>query len=61
MLQSSEFAREYFTDDAIGAVCNDPAQHWNLAWPMLNLTLWGERWWGSRSLALENQFFAQSS
>ncbi len=46
MLHTSEFAREHFTTDAINAVTADPARQWNLAWPMLNLTLWGERWWG---------------
>ncbi len=46
MLHTSEFAREHFTSDAINAVTADPARQWNLAWPMLNLTLWGERWWG---------------
>ncbi len=61
MLGESEFAREHFTQEAISAVQNDPAQHWNLAWPMLNLTLWGERWWGDQHIAQKYQLAAQSS
>lgn len=61
ILGQSEFAREHFTPDAIYAVRNDPAQHWNLAWPMLNLTLWGERWWGDEHIAQKCQLAAQSS
>jgi len=51
LLRSSEFARSVFTRDAIDLVSADPGAHWNLAWPMLNVTLWGERWWGQRDAA----------
>ncbi|MEM8758470.1 MAG: asparagine synthase (glutamine-hydrolyzing) [Planctomycetota bacterium] len=31
---------------ALALVRAKPAEHWNLAWPILNLWLWAERWWG---------------
>lgn len=46
LLQRSGFAREFFNDEAVEAVLGDAAGNWNLAWPMLNLAIWGERWWG---------------
>ncbi len=44
MLRESAFARAIFNDAAIEAVCQQPLQLWHLAWPMLNLALWGRRW-----------------
>ncbi len=46
VLESSAFAREWFTDAARAVVRTDPARAWNLAWPMLNIARWGQRWWG---------------
>jgi asparagine synthase (glutamine-hydrolysing) len=51
VLLSSEIAREWFTESAIELVARDATRHWNLAWPMLNLVLWGERMYGDRGLA----------
>lgn len=45
-LKRSMFARELFSAEAIATVCASPEQHWNLAWPMENLAMWGEKWWG---------------
>ncbi|RMD65442.1 MAG: asparagine synthase, partial [Planctomycetota bacterium] len=45
-LQRSAFAREVFTPDAIAMVARDPTSQWRLAWPMINLAMWGDRWWG---------------
>jgi asparagine synthase (glutamine-hydrolysing) len=42
-LFDSPFAREVFSDQAIGLVCAQPAKYWHMSWPMLNLTLWGDR------------------
>jgi len=42
----SPFARELFAADAIEQVAANPAKHWKIAWPMMNLALWGDRWWG---------------
>lgn len=44
MLLSSSFARAYFTEQAIGLVSADPGKYWHMAWPMVNLTLWGQAW-----------------
>lgn len=46
VLQRSQLARMLFTDAAIESVCADPGRVWNLAWPMINLALWGEAVWG---------------
>ncbi len=45
-LKRSSFAREFFAADMRMAVAEDPSTHWRFAWPMINLSLWGERWWG---------------
>ncbi len=45
-LQRSAFAREVFAPDAIDAVVENPAGAWQYAWPMINIAMWGERWWG---------------
>ncbi len=51
VLLDSEVARSWFTSGAIDLVAGDATRHWNLAWPMLNLVLWGERMYGDRTLA----------
>lgn len=52
LLRESSFARSCFTAAAVETVAAEPEQLWNFAWPMLNLTLWGERWWGDPTLAV---------
>lgn len=42
MLSESTFAREVFSDAAIGAVVKQPDRLWRLAWPMINLAFWGK-------------------
>lgn len=39
-------AREVFTPEAIELVHADPSRAWALAWPMMNVAMWLERWWG---------------
>ncbi|CAG1001125.1 asparagine synthase (glutamine-hydrolysing) [Phycisphaerales bacterium] len=43
VLRSSSFARLLFTEAAIASVVSRPADLWRLAWPMINLALWGRR------------------
>ena len=50
VLLGSGFIGELFNREAVEAVAGDVPAHWNLAWPMLNLAIWGERWWGDREL-----------
>jgi asparagine synthase (glutamine-hydrolysing) len=45
-LFDSPIAREFFTEQAIGMVCARPASYWHMAWPMMNLMLWGESQFG---------------
>ena len=40
------FARSVFKEAAIARVSADPAALWHLAWPMLNVAMWGRHWWG---------------
>lgn len=47
ILRSSSFAREVFTPSAIELVSSQPERACMFAWPMVNLALWGERWWGN--------------
>lgn len=42
----SQVARTFFTEQALGLVCAKPANYWHMAWPMMNLMLWGEQWFG---------------
>jgi asparagine synthase (glutamine-hydrolysing) len=35
-----------FAPAALQAVAQDPAKLWRLSWPMINIALWGRRWWG---------------
>lgn len=42
-LRESRFARELFTEAAIETVAAKPNELWRLAWPMINLALWGRR------------------
>jgi asparagine synthase (glutamine-hydrolysing) len=46
-LRGSKFASAVFAPGAVEAVAQQPAALWRLAWPMLNLAMWGDRWWGS--------------
>ena len=39
-LRSSALIDRLFAPEAVAAVAGDPAGHWALAWPMLNLALW---------------------
>jgi|LWDU01.1.fsa_nt_gi asparagine synthase (glutamine-hydrolysing) len=44
-LETSPFARSFFADDLRQKVAANPGELWQLAWPMLNLSLWGDAWW----------------
>ena len=45
-LFNSPVAREFFTEQALGLVCARPSSYWHMAWPMINLALWGESQFG---------------
>lgn len=45
-LRSSDFARSVFSEAVVEVVAQDPTRNWRLAWPMINIALWGRRWWG---------------
>tara|TARA_R110000782_G_scaffold54637_8_gene115468 strand:- start:4278 stop:6110 length:1833 start_codon:yes stop_codon:yes gene_type:complete len=47
VLRNSAFARTAFTDEAVEMVASAPDRLWTLAWPMINIAMWGERWWGT--------------
>ena len=44
-----DWMREIFTEAALHAVAANPGDAWRLSWPMINLALWGQRWWGDPS------------
>ncbi|MBX3402047.1 MAG: asparagine synthase (glutamine-hydrolyzing) [Phycisphaeraceae bacterium] len=46
VLRESGFAAQVFAPGAVEAVAQQTGALWRLGWPMLNLALWGERWWG---------------
>ena len=43
-LDASPFAAALLRPEAIQLLQESPAQRWNLAWPLVNLALWGDRW-----------------
>lgn len=45
LVRSSPWAREVFTPEVIDLVVTQHAEVWNVAWPVINLTLWARRWW----------------
>ncbi len=40
------FARSIFSEAVVEVVSLDPLRNWRLAWPMLNIAMWGRKWWG---------------
>lgn len=51
-VRHSEFLRSIYHDEAIEAVAENPYGNWMLAWPMVNLMAWAQRWgWESRKFA----------
>ncbi|MCB9916000.1 MAG: asparagine synthase (glutamine-hydrolyzing) [Planctomycetes bacterium] len=44
-LETSPFARAFFADGLRAEVAQDARNRWQLAWPMLNLALWGDAHW----------------
>ncbi len=40
-LSESPFAREVFQEQSIALVSADPNKYWHMAWPMINIALWG--------------------
>lgn len=45
-LRDSSFAASIFNPILLKEIAQNPAQYSQFAWPMINLALWGERWWG---------------
>lgn len=43
-VRESALVKELFTEAAAEAVAAQPTRLWNLAWPMINLSLWARRW-----------------
>jgi asparagine synthase (glutamine-hydrolysing) len=46
LLCASPLINAFFTPEAVDLVAEAPGDRWHLAWPMLNLALWSQRWWG---------------
>ena len=42
VLRDGALSRAIFSPLAIELVCAEPARLWNLAWPMINVAMWGE-------------------
>ncbi len=43
---ASDWIRSVISPEALALTTSAPHTHWRLAWPIINLALWGERWWG---------------
>ncbi len=41
-----DFARSIFSEAVVEVVSLDPLRNWRLAWPMINIAMWGRKWWG---------------
>lgn len=44
LLNQSPFARALFQDAIIEHVAAAPGENWTYAWPMINIAMWGDRW-----------------
>ncbi len=44
-LETSPFAKTFYADEARHELAARAEDQWQLAWPMLNLALWGDSWW----------------
>ncbi|MEM7227330.1 MAG: asparagine synthase (glutamine-hydrolyzing) [Planctomycetota bacterium] len=49
-LWQSAVVRDVFCREAIQRVHTDPSGQWQSAWPMLNIAMWLQQFWGSQSL-----------
>jgi asparagine synthase (glutamine-hydrolysing) len=45
-LRRSALLREIVSPGALELIAADPATHWRVAWPVINLAMWGRVWWG---------------
>lgn len=61
ILRESNYAGEVFTPQSIAAVVAQPTTTWALCWPMVNIALWLERWWGDTKPAYSNAITASSN
>lgn len=48
-------SREVFSPAAIELVHADPSRAWALAWPMMNVAMWLERWWGAAGAEVKSE------
>jgi asparagine synthase (glutamine-hydrolysing) len=46
LVRESSAGQSIFQPAMIAALAEAPSVHWHLAWPVFNLVLWAERWWG---------------
>ncbi|MDF1809753.1 MAG: asparagine synthase (glutamine-hydrolyzing) [Phycisphaerales bacterium] len=53
-LYNSSIAREFFKEESLSLVCARPASYWHMAWPMINLMLWGECQFGDKKTQRED-------
>lgn len=45
-LRNSPFLKEITKPDILAVVAENPEMHWQIAWPLLNIAKWSDRWWG---------------
>jgi asparagine synthase (glutamine-hydrolysing) len=45
-LRDSALLREIVSPGALEVVASDAGKHWRVAWPLINLAMWGRVWWG---------------
>ncbi|MCH8270182.1 MAG: asparagine synthase [Planctomycetes bacterium] len=46
-LRTSDLIDELFAQETIETTVANPSLNWAFAWPMINLALWSQRWWGA--------------
>jgi len=45
-LKTSRFLKEITKPEILTAVAENPEINWQIAWPLLNIGKWSDRWWG---------------
>ncbi len=46
VLHESSLIQELVRTPARHSIADQPQSNWRVAWPLINLGLWGKRWWG---------------
>lgn len=56
VLEQSTVIRSWIKPEIVDAIAQQPAQHWRLAWPIMNLAIWAEHMFGDARITEQLEF-----